>query len=106
MKRSTQVSLVLMGAVGIGASAYALQSYNCPQPAPGVTADSAAQGCRSSSGGGSGSSRWHLFPEFGSSGSSVSSGSSATSTASPAASSSTSRGGFGSIGRAFASFGG
>ena len=102
MKRSTHVTLVLMGAVGIGASAYALQSYNCPRqaPAPGAVAGNTAQSCQPSSRGTSGSGYGRsFFSDFGSS------GSSSTSTTSSPSSGAANRGGFGAIGRAFASFG-
>jgi hypothetical protein len=86
MKRSTQVSLVLMTVAGIGAGAYAMGG-DCRPSEPGAPGD-APQGCRSSHGGGHSSG--HGFYFFGSSGL----GSSETS---PAAGT-TSRGGFGGTG--------
>lgn len=98
MKRSTQVTLALMGAVGIGGMAYAF-SPSCPQPPPqqpqnGVAAN---QSCRSSYSGGH--SGWHFY--------SPSSGGTTTTTISaPSGGTATaSRGGFGALGRAFASIG-
>ncbi len=111
MKRSTQVSLVLMTAAGIGAGAYALApNDSCRQPLPSTTARdpqgadplASAPDCRSSRGGSSGRS------SFFSSGSNSSGSSGATASAAngPSASTSASRGGFGSIGHALASFAG
>jgi hypothetical protein len=97
MKRSMKVSLVLMGAVGIGASAYAL-APNCTQQSPGAApggAQQQQQTCRSSHYG-SGHSGWSFFPG--------SSGATTPSPTSPPAGNATSRGGFGAIGRALASF--
>jgi hypothetical protein len=95
MKRSTQVSLVLMGAVGVGGIAYAL-SPGCPRPDQGAVAPD--QSCSSPRGGG--------YHGFGShygffSGSSANASTAPASSASPAGA--TSRGGFGGIGRAFGS---
>lgn len=95
MKRSTQVTLVLMGAIGIGGTAYALSS-SCPQLPPG--ADPAQQTCRSGHGGHwfhSGSSGATYFGSTG--------GTPATGSSAPAVT--TSRGGFGGSGRAVASAG-
>jgi hypothetical protein len=87
MKRSTQVSLVLMTVVGIGAGAYALApNGDCRQSGPGAPGD-APQGCRSSHGGGSSGHGFYAG--------SSSSGNSGTSSAADA----TSRGGFGGTGR-------
>lgn len=99
MKRSTQVSLVLMTAVGVGGIAYALTPDSCRPPPPSATANDAPKDCRTSRG----SSGGHSF--YSGSGSS-SSNSSAPSSSSPSTSTGSSRGGFGSIGHAFASFGG
>jgi hypothetical protein len=95
MKRSTQVSLVLMGAVGVGGTAYALQSNNCKPPPPSAVASDAPQNCRSSWHGSSysGHSGWNFFSGSGSS------GSRATSVAS-SSSGSSGRGGFGATGHA------
>jgi len=110
MKRSTQVSLVLMTAAGIGGGAYALSPDSCRQPPPSAVASAPQRppsalasdpqpSCRSHGSSSHGSS-WHFYSGSGSSSSSTSSPSTtSTSTA-------TSRGGFGSIGRAFASFSG
>ena len=93
MKRSTQVSLVLMGAVGVGGAAYALGDY-CRQLRENTVASGQLEPtCRSS--GWHGSSVGHganFFSGFGSSGSNAAGGSSSASVASG------SRGGFGSIG--------
>jgi hypothetical protein len=91
MKRSTQVTLVLMGAVGIGGTAYAL-SPGCPQPPPGAPASE--QTCRSGHVGGHGG--WfHSGPSsstyFGSSGGAPVQGA-------PTPAVSTVRGGFGGFG--------
>jgi hypothetical protein len=96
MKRSTQVSLILMTAVGVGGVAYAVTPNNvCRQPAPSAVA-SDTQDCRTR---GSGhSSSWHFYGGSGSSNSSTPT-SSTTSTSTGVAE----RGGFGSIGRVFAS---
>jgi hypothetical protein len=91
MKRSTKVTLALMGAVGIGGVAYAM-SPGCKQPPPDAAA--ADRACRSSSGSHTG---WHFF--------STSGGSATTTAPASAPSSATARGGFGAIGRAFASIG-
>jgi len=95
MKRSTQVSLVLMGAVGVGGTAYALQSNSCKPPPPSAVVSDAPQNCRSSwhSSSYSGRSGWHFFSGSGSSGS----GSAGTASSSPG---SGSRGGFGATGHA------
>jgi hypothetical protein len=88
MKRSTQVSLVLMGVVGIGAGAYALAPGGCRQSESTAAPGDAPRDCRSSHSGGGGG---HGFYST----SSASSGSSGTSSAADA----TSRGGFGGTGR-------
>lgn len=89
MKRSTQVSLVLMGVVGIGAGAYALAPGGCRQSESTAAPGDAPRDCRSSHGGGG-----HGFYSTSSAGS----GSSGTSSAADA----TSRGGFGGTGRGMA----
>jgi len=114
MKRSAQVSLVLMAAAGIGAAAYAMTSNdNCRQPPPNTvpreTQPNAAlrmapQDCRSSRGGPSGRGSSFFSSSSGSSGSGTSAANATP--ASTSASTSTGRGGFGAIGRAFASFSG
>jgi hypothetical protein len=87
MKRSTQVSLVLMTVAGIGAGAYALaQNGGCRQSGPGAPGE-APQGCQSSHGGGHSSGHGFYFSGSGGSG---------TSSAADA----TSRGGFGGTGHA------
>jgi len=93
MKRSTQVSLVLMGAVGVGGAAYALGD-NCRQSQPGTVAGNQQQPtCRSSGGHGLGFGRGaSFFSGSGSSGSSAAGASPASSVGSGG------RGGFGSIG--------
>jgi len=106
MKRSSQVSLVLMAAAGIGAAAYALTpGDNCRPPPPNIdpraTPQVAPQNCRSSRSGWSGRSSF-FSSNSGSSSSGSSGGSTVGANGTPA--SSASRGGFGSIGRAFASF--
>jgi hypothetical protein len=102
MKRSTQVSLVLMTAAGIGGGAYALTPRDsCRQPAPSAVASDTAQDCRSSRGGSGHGSSGHFFSGSGSSGSGASAATPSTST-----STSSGRGGFGTIGRAFSAFGG
>jgi len=112
MKRSTQVSLVLMTAAGIGAGAYALTpNGSCRQPPPstnpgnpqGPAPPASAPDCRSSHGGSSGGGS-----SFSSSGSRGSGSPGATTSAGSATpeSASASRGGFGSIGHALASFAG
>jgi hypothetical protein len=93
MKRSTQVSLVLMTAAGIGGAAYALTPRDsCRQSAPNAVAGNAPQDCRFSRGSSSGHG---FFSSFGT-------GGSGTSAATPSGSTSTSsgRGGFGAIGHA------
>jgi hypothetical protein len=103
VKRSTQVSLVLMTAAGIGGAAYALQPQDrCRPSAPSAVASDTPQNCRSSSHGSSGSSGGSSW-FFRSGSGSTSSGTTSTSSSD---SGSTTRGGFGSIGRAFASLGG
>jgi hypothetical protein len=85
MKRSSQVSLVLMTVTGIGAGAYALApNGGCRQSEPKAVPSDASQGCQSSHGSGHG---FHAF-----------SSGSGSSGATPAADT-TSRGGFGGIGR-------
>jgi hypothetical protein len=95
MKRSTKVTLALMGAVGIGGTAYAL-SPGCPPPSPGAAATD--QACRSSHSG-YGHSGWNFF----------SGAPGGTTTAAPSPSTApgapTSRGGFGGSGRASGSAG-
>jgi hypothetical protein len=95
MKRSTRVSLVLMGAVGVGGVAYAV-APSCPSPSQGALAPD--QSCPSGHGYHGGGGHYAFF-----------SGPSGGSSAGPAANSSpagaTSRGGFGGIGRLFASIG-
>jgi hypothetical protein len=97
MKRSTQVSLVLMGAVGVGGTAYAVQSSSCKPPPPSAVASDAPQNCRSSWHGSSysGRSGWYFFSGSGSR--SSGSGSASTASSSPG---SGSRGGFGATGHA------
>lgn len=100
MKRSTQVTLALMTAAGVGGVAYALTPSNsCRQVAPTAVATDPQPDCRARSNG-SGSSS-HFFSGNSASGTSTTSTSTSSTT-----STSSSRGGFGSIGRAFASFGG
>ncbi|HSV25365.1 MAG TPA: hypothetical protein VLJ17_20355 [Xanthobacteraceae bacterium] len=113
MKRSNQVSLVLMAAAGIGAAAYAWgPNDNCRQPAAntvpndpqqGAARQVSAQDCRSSRSGSSGRSYSFFSSNSGSTGPDSAG---ATHLASNASSASVSRGGFGSIGRALASFSG
>src|SRR5450755_4767673 len=98
MKRSAQVSLVLMTAAGVGGAAYLLTpSDSCRQTAPNAVANDPQRNCSSRSSSGSSS---HFYGGSGSSGSGTS-----TSTSPAAASTSSSRGGFGSIGSAFSSGG-
>lgn len=115
MKRSAQVGLVLMSAVGVGGSAYSMMPGRDCAPssdsalhaptAPGQSQNCAPRGSSnsgsSSHGGGS-----HWFYGGSSSSSSSSSGSAMAATSSPVSGGSTTHGGFGAIGRAFASFGG
>jgi hypothetical protein len=107
MKRSTQVSLVVMTAAGIGAGAYALTpNDNCRQSTASTTARESegpvqpAPDCRSSRGGSADHGSSSLFSAG--SGPSGSGSAGATTSAAPSAS----RGGFGSIGHALASLGG
>jgi hypothetical protein len=119
MKQSAQIGLVLMSALGVGGAAYLMMPGRDCTPAtdpnalhapatPGENQACAPRGSSGSSGtssgghGGSGGSHWFY-------GGSSSSGSSSTATSVSSSSSSSgtaSRGGFGSIGHAFASFGG
>ncbi|RAI41077.1 hypothetical protein [Rhodoplanes roseus] len=122
MKRSTQVGLVLMSALGVGGTAYMLMpGQDCRPPeqqpglhaplAPGAAAQPAAQNCapRGSSGSSSGgyrSSWWH----GGSAGQGASSTGSTQSAVRAAGTSSsglgaTLRNGFGSMARGFSSGG-
>jgi len=112
MKRSTQVSLVLMTAAGIGAGAYALTpNDNCRQLAPGRNAGDpkdavspvSAPDCRPSRGGSSGHGSSFFSSGSGNSGSSGATTSAANGTSTAM---SVSRRGFGSIGHALASFAG
>lgn len=97
VKRSGHVALLLMGAVAVGGTAYALiPRERCEQPADATAQTS--DNCRSRSSGSSGSGRWSSshwgFTDSGSdSGRSSSSGSGSESSASHV-----SRGGFGSFG--------
>jgi len=98
MKRSTQVTLVLVAAAGIGGASAAMMSDRCrTQPSSAVASD-VQQDCRSR-----GSSGSHGSSFFGSGTGSSKSG---TSTSSASGSEGAARGGFGSIGHAFASLGG
>jgi hypothetical protein len=105
MKRSTQVSLVLMGALGVGGVAFALGG-NCQPPQASANPGNVQQAmqqptaqstCRSSGGShASGYGRgFSLFSSSGASGPSPS-----------PAGLSVNRGGFGAIGRALSSIGG
>jgi hypothetical protein len=98
MKRSTQVTLVLVAAVGIGGAAAAMMPDRCrTQPSSAVASD-VQQDCRSR---GSSGSHGGSFFASGTGGSK-----SGTSAASASGSEGAARGGFGSIGHAFASLGG
>jgi hypothetical protein len=115
MKRSTQVSLVVMTAAGIGAGAYALApNDNCRQSTASTTAreregpvqPASAPDCRSSHGGSAGhDSSLFFYAGSGSSGSGSAGATTPAANRTPAATS-PSRGGFGSIGHALASFAG
>jgi hypothetical protein len=134
MKRSTQVSLVVMTAAGIGAGAYALTpNDNCrrspssatarePQDVPtarepqgtmptarepqGAMPTASARDCRSSRGGSAGHGSSSFF-SYGSGYSSYGSPGATTMVANrTSAATSASRGGFGSIGQGLASFAG
>jgi hypothetical protein len=91
MKRSTQVTLVLMTVGGIGAAAYALAPDGCRQSDPKRDPQQSCHSTHSSGG--------HAV-HFGSS-SGSSSGSGMGSTATPSSAETTSRGGFGWFGRLF-----
>ena len=132
MKRSTQVSLVVMAAAGIGAAAYALTPGDCRQSTAGTAREPkgpvqptaatsptgmtareeesavppAAPDCRPHRGGSSGYNSSSYY--FIGSGSHASGSSGATMPAAngTSAAPSASRGGFGSIGHALASFAG
>jgi hypothetical protein len=100
MKRSTQVSLVLLAAVGVGGAAIAMMPDRCRTPPQGAVAADSTQECRSrgSSGGhGGGSSNFSSGSGDSKAGSSGSSSSGSEGAA---------RGGFGSTGHASASLGG
>ena len=99
MKRSTQVTLVLVAAAGIFGVAAAMMPDRCRTQPPSTAASDVQQDCRSrgSSGSHGGSSY------FGSGAGNTKSG---TSTSSTSGSEGAARGGFGSIGHAFASLGG
>jgi hypothetical protein len=98
MKRSTQVTLVLVAAAGIGGASAAMMPNRCRiQPSSTVASD-AQQDCRSH-----GSSSSHGGSFFGSGTGGSKSG---TSASSASGSEGAARGGFGSIGHAFASLGG
>jgi hypothetical protein len=101
MKRSTQVSLVLLAAVGVGGAAVAMMPDRCRTQPPSAVAGDAPQECRATS---HGSSGWHGGSSYfsSSSGDSKSGGSGSSSSGSEG----TARGGFGSTGHAFASLGG
>jgi hypothetical protein len=130
MKRSTQVSLVVMTAAGIGAGAYALTpNDNCRRSPSSATArepqdemptarepqgtipTAPARDCRSSRGGSAGHGFSSLFssgygyggPGYGGYGSP---GATTTVANGTSAATSASRGGFGSTGQALASFAG
>jgi len=91
MKRSTQVTLVLVAAAGIGGAAAAMMPDRCrTQPSNSVASD-VQQDCRS---------RGSFF------GSGTGGSKSGTSTSPASGSEGAARGGFGSIGHAFASLGG
>jgi hypothetical protein len=97
MKRSTQVSLVLMTAAGVGGAAYALTPSNsCRQPAPSAVTNDTAQDCRSSRSGSGGHGSYFSFY----SGSSGSRTSTSTTSIATSSTSTSSRGGFGGIGHA------
>jgi hypothetical protein len=125
MKRSTQVSLVVMAAAGIGAGAYALTpNDNCrrspssatarePQDAvptargpQDAVAGASARDCRSSRGGSAGHGTSSFFFSGSGYGNYGSPGATSTIANGTSATTSASRGGFGSIGQALASFGG
>jgi hypothetical protein len=98
MKRSTQVTLVLVAAAGIGGAAAAMMPDRCrTQPSNSVASD-VQQDCRSR--GSSGSHGGSFF------GSGTGGSKSGTSTSPASGSEGAARGGFGSIGHAFASLGG
>jgi hypothetical protein len=104
MKRSSQVSLVLVAAVGIGGTAaMTMPQDRCrAQPesaAASAVANDVQQDCRSR--GSSGSHGGSSYSWWGTGGSK-----SSTSSSSASGSEATARGGFGSIGHAFASLGG
>ena len=105
MKRSTQVSLLVMTAVGIGGAAYALAATGSlpASRSQSAVASDATQNCRSTSNRSSGSG--HGSSWFSRSGLVLELWSRGTSTSSSEFSG-TARGGFGSIGHAFASLGG
>jgi hypothetical protein len=99
MKRSTQVTLVIMAAAGIGGGAAALMPDRCGTETPSAVAGDPRPDCRSTSHGSSGS-HGSSYYAWGNGKSSSGTGSSTP------ASEGAARGGFGSIGRAFASLGG
>lgn len=101
-KRSGQVALVLMGALAVGGTAYALMpSEKCNPNDPRLTAEQRASCQRSSGSSWSGSSRSGYYG--GSSHGSDSSGHSSSGLSVPTShGSQTTRGGFGSFGRAIA----
>jgi hypothetical protein len=124
MKRSTQVSLVVMTATGIGAGAYALApNDNCRQSPLSTTAHdprdattagqpqgamlpASAPDCRSPRGGSAGHGSSSFFSSSSWSGGPVSSGATTSAANGTSAATSVSRGGFGSIGHALGSFAG
>ncbi len=117
MKRSTQVSLVVMTAAGIGASAYALTpNDNCRRSPSSATArepqdampTASARDCRSSHGDSAGHGFSSLFSSgYGGPGYGYGSpGATKTVANGTSAATSASRGGFGWTGQALASFAG
>jgi hypothetical protein len=90
MKRSGQVTLVLLTVAGLGAGAYALAPDSACRDPNAVRRDPPPD-CRSSHGGSSGGGHGSSF---------FSSGSGNSGASSTANTTSTSRGGFGAIGRA------
>lgn len=99
MKRSSQVTLLIMAATGIGGIAAAMMPDQCRTETPSAVAGDPRQDCRSTS---HGSSSFHSSSYYGWGNGKSSSGTGSSTPASESAA----RGGFGSIGHAFASLGG
>ena len=96
MKRSAQVGLVIMSAVGVGGLGYAMMpSEKCQQVDNGAPLDPSSPACRRSSGSGSGYHGSRTY--FGSSNSGDSASTTTTKPSTPSGGGGTSRGGFGSF---------